>query len=165
MLTEELPWEDGFFDYVHIRGLAAGVPENCWLGDHKNASGVLDKAFRVLKVGGCFEVVESLHPTSPQITPLSIPSPFTTPCLFCLRWRLTLRSKFDLLVLRSVGFTTQATTPRTSLLKRRYNCSASSKSLYRKTTYPLSLHKPRHQPPSPIHSPGTFHIPARRKAT
>ena len=62
VLTEELPFQAGFFDYVHIRGLAAGVPENCWLGDHKNASGVLDKALRVLKVGGYFEVVESTLP-------------------------------------------------------------------------------------------------------
>ncbi len=60
ILTEELPFEDGFFDYVHIRGLAAGIPENCWLGDHETASGVLDKAMRVLRVGGYFEVMESM---------------------------------------------------------------------------------------------------------
>lgn len=59
ILTEELPYDDGYFDYVHIRNLAAGVPENCWLGDHKTASGVLDKALRVLRVGGYFEVMES----------------------------------------------------------------------------------------------------------
>lgn len=67
VLTEELPWEDDYFDYVHIRGLAAGIPENCWLGDHQNASGVLDKALRVLKTGGYFEVVESK--TRPSVSP------------------------------------------------------------------------------------------------
>ena len=60
ILTDELPFTDGYFDYVHIRCLAAGVPENCWLGDHKNASGVLDKALQVLRVGGHFEVMESI---------------------------------------------------------------------------------------------------------
>jgi hypothetical protein len=55
-----LPFEDGYFDYVHIRCLAAGIPENCWLGDHKSASGVLDKALRVLRLGGYFEVMESI---------------------------------------------------------------------------------------------------------
>jgi hypothetical protein len=59
ILTEELPFDDGYFDFVHIRNLAAGVPENCWLGDHETASGVLDKALRVLRVGGYFEVMES----------------------------------------------------------------------------------------------------------
>ena len=59
ILTDELPFEDGYFDYVHIRGLAAGIPENCWLGDHQSSSGVLDKAMQVLKVGGYFEVMES----------------------------------------------------------------------------------------------------------
>lgn len=58
ILTDDIPYEDGYFDYVHIRGLAAGIPENCWVGDHKTASGVLDKAIRVLRVGGYFEVVE-----------------------------------------------------------------------------------------------------------
>jgi Methyltransferase domain len=58
ILTDELPFEDGYFDYVHIRGLAAGIPENCWLGDHKTASGILDKAMRVLRIGGYFEVME-----------------------------------------------------------------------------------------------------------
>jgi hypothetical protein len=47
---------------VYIRGLAAGIPENCWLGDHETASGVLDKAIRVLRVGGAFEMVESMSP-------------------------------------------------------------------------------------------------------
>lgn len=56
---DEIPFDDGYFDYVHIRCLAAGIPENCWLGDHKTASGVLDKAMRVLKAGGYFEVMES----------------------------------------------------------------------------------------------------------
>ena len=55
-----MPFEDGYFDYVHIRCLAAGIPENCWLGDHESASGVLDKALRVLRVGGHFEVMESI---------------------------------------------------------------------------------------------------------
>ena len=59
ILTDELPFEDGYFDYVHIRCLAAGIPENCWLGDHKSPSGVLDKALRVLREGGYFEVMES----------------------------------------------------------------------------------------------------------
>jgi ubiquinone/menaquinone biosynthesis C-methylase UbiE len=62
ILTDEIPFEDEYFDYVHIRCLAAGIPENCWLGDHQTASGVLDKAVRVLKVGGFFEVMESTYP-------------------------------------------------------------------------------------------------------
>jgi hypothetical protein len=58
ILTDELPFEDGYFDFVHIRGLAGGIPEECWLGDHKTASGILDKAIKVLRVGGYFEVME-----------------------------------------------------------------------------------------------------------
>lgn len=79
ILTDELPFEDGYFDYVHIRGLAAGIPENCWLGDHKTASGVLDKALRVLRVAGYFEVVESMF-LDTTVLILSEPS------LFVLRY-------------------------------------------------------------------------------
>jgi len=61
-LSEELPFEDGYFDYVHIRCVAAGVPENCWLDDHQSASGLLDKALRVLRVNGYFEMMESTIP-------------------------------------------------------------------------------------------------------
>jgi len=64
-LSEELPFEDGYFDYVHIRCVAAGVPENCWLDDHQSASGLLDKALRVLRVNGYFEMMESTIPFLP----------------------------------------------------------------------------------------------------
>lgn len=67
LLTDELPFEDGYFDYVHVRGIAAGIPENCWLGDHKTASGVFDKALRVLRVGGYFEVMERTARLPPML--------------------------------------------------------------------------------------------------
>ncbi|KZT36545.1 hypothetical protein SISSUDRAFT_1049678 [Sistotremastrum suecicum HHB10207 ss-3] len=50
-LTGKLPFEDDFFDHVHVRSIATAVPENLW-----------DKLFseinRVLRPGGAFEMIE-----------------------------------------------------------------------------------------------------------
>lgn len=46
-----LPFKDGEFDFVHVRRIARGVPENQW-------EALLDEITRVLMTGGAFEMVE-----------------------------------------------------------------------------------------------------------
>lgn len=46
-----LPFKGGEFDFVHVRRIARGVPENRW-------EALLDEIARVLKTGGAFEMVE-----------------------------------------------------------------------------------------------------------
>lgn len=48
---KRLPFEDGEFDFVHVKRIARGVPENRW-------ESLFDEITRVLKDGGAFEMVE-----------------------------------------------------------------------------------------------------------
>ena len=48
---ERLPFADAEFDFVHMRRVARGVPEDRW-------DGLFEEITRVLKMGGAFEMVE-----------------------------------------------------------------------------------------------------------
>ncbi|KAF8531463.1 hypothetical protein JB92DRAFT_18427 [Gautieria morchelliformis] len=48
---EPLPFADGEFDFVHVKRVARGVPENRW-------DMVFEEVKRVLKSGGKFEIIE-----------------------------------------------------------------------------------------------------------
>ncbi|KZT64915.1 hypothetical protein DAEQUDRAFT_769258 [Daedalea quercina L-15889] len=48
---ERLPFADGEFDFVHVRRIARGIPEDKW--DH-----VLEEISRILKSGGAFQISE-----------------------------------------------------------------------------------------------------------
>ncbi|KAI0094360.1 hypothetical protein BDY19DRAFT_912415 [Irpex rosettiformis] len=50
-LRQKLPFEDDEFDYVHIHGIALGVPENKW-------HNLFEEIHRVLRPGGTVECIE-----------------------------------------------------------------------------------------------------------
>ncbi|KAG8894380.1 hypothetical protein FRB99_001317, partial [Tulasnella sp. 403] len=49
---EKLPFPDGYFDFVHVRRIARGVPEDKW--DH-----IFSEVNRVLRSGGQVEVIDT----------------------------------------------------------------------------------------------------------
>ncbi|TYJ57213.1 hypothetical protein B9479_002128 [Cryptococcus floricola] len=64
----DLPYDTGVFDFVHIRFVALGIPESRW-GD------VLEEAARVLKPNGKLEIVEMTY-NLPSSAPPTIKNPF-----------------------------------------------------------------------------------------
>ncbi|KAH9841838.1 uncharacterized protein C8Q71DRAFT_350714 [Rhodofomes roseus] len=48
---EQLPFDDGEFEFIHVRRIARGIPEDKW--DH-----VLEEISRILKPGGAFQISE-----------------------------------------------------------------------------------------------------------
>ncbi|WWD15957.1 hypothetical protein CI109_100381 [Kwoniella shandongensis] len=72
-ILNDLPFDTGSFDMVHIRFVGLGIPESRW-GD------LLDEATRVLKRGGKLEIVEMSY-TLPLSAPASLRTAFATQLL------------------------------------------------------------------------------------
>ncbi|WWC90002.1 uncharacterized protein L201_004932 [Kwoniella dendrophila CBS 6074] len=67
---EELPFDTGVFDLVHIRFTNLGIPESKWFN-------ILEEATRVLKRGGKIEIVETSY-TLPSNCPANLKNSFAS---------------------------------------------------------------------------------------
>ncbi|WVW83046.1 hypothetical protein I302_105063 [Kwoniella bestiolae CBS 10118] len=69
-ILNELPFDTGVFDLVHIRFVNLGIPETKWYD-------ILEEATRVLKRGGKIEIVETSY-TLPSRCPASLKNSFAS---------------------------------------------------------------------------------------